>query len=204
MRIDRTRLAEVRRQIRDACPGEGVEVKHLGDEVWLVSANTPSPFLMAEVLERVLGCKIQLDCTDSGQYWKDGGAWRGSYCSHLRFRFAPGSRIMAGVFIEDLPPPPPPSADCVYFIDAGDLIKIGRSADPIRRMGTLQAGTGKLLSLLLTIPNGNREREFHERFSRLRARGEWFRKGPELLEFIEAEKKAREVNNGPPDAKQAG
>lgn len=76
----------------------------------------------------------------------------------------------------------------VYFIDDGELIKIGFSHATHQRFGSLQTNHGKKLRLLGTIraEGYKTERELHQRFAHLRERGEWFRKDPELLDFITA------------------
>ena len=178
-------MSQVIRQIRLACDGTAEDVKHLGENVWYVKSSCRSPFRLADAIERGLGCQIELDWSDPDQMWKASGAWRGFDYSHLRFQVP--AAIMEGVFVEDHPVIPP-ADDFVYFIDAGEQIKIGRSANPLRRMETLQASTGTMLSLALVLPDGDREREFHDRFAVLRVRGEWFQKGEELLSFIEEEK----------------
>lgn len=185
MRINQAELARVRKRIELGCPGYTVEVKHLGDHVWLAKADFHSPFLMADAIERALGCQIDLDWTDPGQLWKASGCWRGYNFSYVRF-WVP-SEVMANVFVQEPAAPLPPAADQVYFVDDGDHIKIGRSSKPISRIGHLQASSGKQLTLLLTMPNGNRERQLHRQFAHLRISGEWFEKGPDLMEFIATE-----------------
>lgn len=74
----------------------------------------------------------------------------------------------------------------MYFIAAaGGLIKIGMSKDPQGRLRELQVGSAVALDLLAVMPGGRREEQrTHQRFWHLRERGEWFRPGSELLEFI--------------------
>jgi hypothetical protein len=74
----------------------------------------------------------------------------------------------------------------IYFALCGDKIKIGFAVDPKRRVAHLQGGSPDRLELLATIPGSPRlERQLHHRFKGLRHSGEWFRQGPNLLEFIE-------------------
>lgn len=76
-----------------------------------------------------------------------------------------------------------------YFVRSGDAIKIGHTAVPKSRMGSLQSATPEALDILAMIPNSIvGEWEAHEKFKHLRLRGEWFRAAPELLEFIEVVK----------------
>jgi hypothetical protein len=83
-----------------------------------------------------------------------------------------------------------PSADgwCyVYFIRAGERIKIGRTTDPGQRMRALQTMHHDALSLVLSIPaHAALEDAIHTRFAHLRERGEWFRIEPDLVGFIQA------------------
>lgn len=68
----------------------------------------------------------------------------------------------------------------VYFIRQENLIKIGFSNDVARRRQTLGGG-----SVLATMPGDQfTERALHKKFNHLRAHGEWFRPGAELLDYI--------------------
>lgn len=86
-----------------------------------------------------------------------------------------------------------------YFIQSvmGGPIKIGKSADVLRRLRQFQTGSPFRLRLLLAIPQGEaEEKEMHDLFADLRivdddeegceAGGdEWFRPGKKLLAFID-------------------
>jgi hypothetical protein len=76
----------------------------------------------------------------------------------------------------------------LYFIQAeSGLIKIGQSENPHARLKALQQGTAETLALLKIIPPSPTrltERQIHQKFQHLRVRGEWFRPGPELIDFI--------------------
>jgi hypothetical protein len=77
----------------------------------------------------------------------------------------------------------------IYFgqVASTGLIKIGFSANTERRRREIQAMNGDSFSLLCWIPGGHREEaRLHHRFASLRAHGEWFNPGEELLEFIQA------------------
>jgi len=84
--------------------------------------------------------------------------------------------------------------DCrrVYFIEAGEFIKIGYSSNVGKRMDELSTGCPHDFKLLHDTP-GDRELEadMHKRFRHLRARQEWFRKDPELLAYIKDLKTSR-------------
>lgn len=77
----------------------------------------------------------------------------------------------------------------VYFIEAGDLIKIGFTRSPVGRMRTIKTGCPLPMKLLHHEAGSLKsERELHRRFAVLRVRGEWFRKAPELLAYIKQRK----------------
>ena len=74
----------------------------------------------------------------------------------------------------------PTPASVVYFIQRGDLIKIGYTTNLTARLRALQGDR-----ILLALP-GTRAHEsaLHELFKAHREKGEWFRRTPEILEFI--------------------
>ncbi len=75
----------------------------------------------------------------------------------------------------------------VYFVSAGDRVKIGRATDVGRRFLTLQTAHAADLKLVLAIPaHAALEGAIHRRFAHLKTRGEWFRLEPDLLAFIDA------------------
>lgn len=74
----------------------------------------------------------------------------------------------------------------VYFIRAGDAIKIGFSQSPNARKNELQTGNPEKLQILAIVPTSVlQEHEAHAQFDELRIRGEWFQATPELLQYIE-------------------
>lgn len=75
----------------------------------------------------------------------------------------------------------------IYFIEipGRDLIKIGYSENPSKRLGALQTSHPEKLVLLAAIPGSLKdERRQHERFVHLHVRGEWFRATDDLREHI--------------------
>lgn len=75
----------------------------------------------------------------------------------------------------------------LYFIEAveTEFIKIGRSADPDRRLAQLATGSPNQLRIIGRLGGGaDVERDLHEQFDDLRERGEWFRATPALRAFI--------------------
>jgi hypothetical protein len=79
--------------------------------------------------------------------------------------------------------------DCVcrvYFARKGELIKIGTSVEPERRLQRLQVD-----EVLVTVPGDKRvELAFHALFAGAAVGNEWFRQVPELLSLIESLKAA--------------
>lgn len=74
----------------------------------------------------------------------------------------------------------------VYFLTDGEVVKIGFSSNPKKRVGSIQTGHAKPLTLLGTIvASVMDEMSIHELFSDLRVRGEWFQATPDLLAFID-------------------
>ncbi len=76
---------------------------------------------------------------------------------------------------------------CVYFIRAGESgpIKIGSTVNMAKRLEMLQVGHHRSLKCILKLAGGeDLERKLHGRFRHLHIRGEWFRAGPDLREFI--------------------
>lgn len=75
----------------------------------------------------------------------------------------------------------------LYFIEAvgTEFIKIGRSANPDRRLKQLSTGSPVELRLIGVISGGAEiEKELHKQFDHLRERLEWFRATPELRGFV--------------------
>lgn len=74
----------------------------------------------------------------------------------------------------------------VYFVRAGDFIKIGFAVDVQRRIASLQTGSPMPLTLLATTPGTlDSERAYHKRFDELWERGEWFRAVDPLVSFVD-------------------
>ena len=88
------------------------------------------------------------------------------------------------------PPPPPkkapkPPESWVYFIRAGDHIKIGWARDPKKRIDKFRTGCPFAIELIGVVRGGeDDERAIHDAFRPLRARGEWFRAEPHLLALV--------------------
>lgn len=75
--------------------------------------------------------------------------------------------------------------DFVYFMRAGDFVKIGKSTgNPASRLSSLKTGCPFPIEVIATIPGGlSEERGLHKKFSHIRAHGEWFHATEELLTY---------------------
>lgn len=79
------------------------------------------------------------------------------------------------------------SDDCLYFIQSGIYVKIGRSENPIKRIKEISTGSPEAPKLLCYIKNmGHMEKKMHLAFSewRIRENGEWFYYGDPIKNFI--------------------
>jgi hypothetical protein len=86
-----------------------------------------------------------------------------------------------------VPPSPSGRKGKVYFIRAGDKIKIGFSTRPLDRLKALQTAHPGCLEIIGIMHGAfSLEGRLHEQFSRYRIRGEWFRLSPEIVRYIEA------------------
>ncbi len=76
-----------------------------------------------------------------------------------------------------------------YFIEDSELgqIKIGKSRDVCSRFSDFRCGSPRELRFLCVL-EGDREEELHARFAKLRLRpdGEWFKRAPAIVEFVES------------------
>lgn len=74
----------------------------------------------------------------------------------------------------------------IYFVTDGRAIKIGLARNLAKRMAGIQSATYLRLFLIgsVFLPIAH-EKLFHSRFHHLKIRGEWFRIGRDLLQFID-------------------
>jgi DNA-binding transcriptional MerR regulator len=92
-----------------------------------------------------------------------------------------------------LPGQPRHAQSVVYFIKAGDRIKIGRTTRLPARMDAIATSTPEKLEILLVVAGGDaEEKQVHALFSDDRIRGEWFRSSPRLTQFI-AERRDQDI-----------
>ena len=85
-----------------------------------------------------------------------------------------------------LPVPQQEDGSVVYFVRAGDFIKIGFSKKWRGRLSHLQTGSPLPLELLHAEPGDvAKEQALHRHFKHLHSQGEWFRAAADLLNYIE-------------------
>jgi len=79
-----------------------------------------------------------------------------------------------------------PSNGFIYFIRAGDAVKIGFTrGDPRKRVAALQTGNAEHLRLLTYLAgHSDMEVELHDVLREHRIRGEWFRWTPEVQRVL--------------------
>lgn len=74
----------------------------------------------------------------------------------------------------------------VYFIRAGDAVKIGIASDPHDRLAKLQTAHHQKLELIFVTKGGRaHERTLHKRFKPYALTGEWFRYDGKLRAYLE-------------------
>lgn len=79
----------------------------------------------------------------------------------------------------------------VYFIHAGDLVKIGTAKSVKNRIQALQSGCPHPMRLVHFVSGSKAtEKKFHKLFSHLRRHLEWFSLDGDLLDYL------LEANNG--------
>lgn len=71
----------------------------------------------------------------------------------------------------------------IYFLRAGEYVKIGYSADPAQRVADFQTANPIDLEII-AVHHGSRREEamLHRKFAAHRVRGEWFAADPVILE----------------------
>jgi hypothetical protein len=77
------------------------------------------------------------------------------------------------------------TGEVVYFVRAGEAVKIGRTVNLESRLRSLGTASAVPLELLAAVPGGRQlEAELHREWRHLHIRGEWFRAEAELLRSI--------------------
>ena len=78
-----------------------------------------------------------------------------------------------------------PARHHVYFMRAGDFIKIGTTNNLMRRLMVLQIGCPLPVSLEVAILGGAKlEKAIHDRFLPYRRHGEWFHAADDIQKFM--------------------
>ena len=73
----------------------------------------------------------------------------------------------------------------IYFVRAGEFVKIGQSRNWKDRIATIQTGSPyTVVPLLVLKDHPYLERKLHNRFRNDRFRAEWFHFSPAIREFI--------------------
>jgi hypothetical protein len=73
----------------------------------------------------------------------------------------------------------------IYFLRAGQWVKIGFSTDPTGRFTSLKTALPAPVTCLVSVPGSARlERRLHEIFRKHRGQGEWFKAVPELTRLM--------------------
>lgn len=76
-------------------------------------------------------------------------------------------------------------ATFIYFLRAGEFVKIGQSTRWKNRLATMQTGSPyTIIPLLVLIDDPGLERKLHNRFRADNFRGEWFHMGPAITSYI--------------------
>jgi hypothetical protein len=74
----------------------------------------------------------------------------------------------------------------LYFVRAGDAVKIGRTNNIMARLRNIQAHNHEQINCLLLVKGaGATEKALHRKFAAKRLRGEWFAWCPEIEDEIE-------------------
>lgn len=104
----------------------------------------------------------------------------GRCCADLKWKKTAFGRTALGM------PDTKNTGDIVYFLRAGDFIKIGKATGtPDSRISQLKTGCPFPIEVAATMIGGyDVERSLHKRFAAIRAHGEWFHAASDLLEFI--------------------
>jgi hypothetical protein len=85
------------------------------------------------------------------------------------------------------------SIDDLYFIRAGDAVKIGRAVGVFERMVNMQSNNHLELDCICRLPGrGHEERQWQMYFRDIWIRGEWFDWMPEVADAIECARRDKQ------------
>lgn len=168
-------------QIKDG-PWEGYVADASGFVMALISepGNHPGYFHCSAVGLRSCETKRPVIAEAVGMMMDHLLADHGRCCADLKWKKTASGRKASGM------PDTKNTGDIVYFLRAGDFIKIGKATGtPDSRISQLKTGCPFPIEVAATMIGGyDEERSLHKRFAAIRAHGEWFHAAPALLEFI--------------------
>jgi hypothetical protein len=76
--------------------------------------------------------------------------------------------------------------DHVYFARRGEVVKVGHSTQPEKRLRLLETQSGLALDeVVLTLGGRALEQRYHRRFADHRDKGEWFTMCPEIRDEMD-------------------
>lgn len=103
----------------------------------------------------------------------------------IRLRAEPGSPEFQAEYEAALSGKRTAPQSFVYFMTAGNKVKIGVSKNPRRRLDDLKTGSSRLVSIRYVMPGDRqKERELHTLFAEYRVNGEWFLFTSAIKEWI--------------------
>ena len=94
------------------------------------------------------------------------------------------------------------AGEVVYFVRAGDAVKIGRTTNLAGRLKALATASAVPLELLAAVPGGRQEEARQHRWWRhLHPRGEWFRADEALVRYAREQAAGRPAPEPDPRAR---
>lgn len=87
----------------------------------------------------------------------------------------------------------------IYFVRAGEHVKIGVTRHWKQRVASMQVGSPyTIVPMLVLLGDASLERKLHKKFVSYHFRGEWFRFGEGIRNFIKENKSDCVMGNGSP------
>jgi hypothetical protein len=115
----------------------------------------------------------------------------------IRLRAEPGSPEFDRQYADALAGKKPLAASFIYFMTAGNKVKIGVSRNPRRRLDDLKTGSSRMVSIRYVTPGDRtKEKELHKLFAEHRVNGEWFLFATAIRDWIAADEAARLAERG--------
>jgi hypothetical protein len=95
-------------------------------------------------------------------------------------------RKLLDVALESATPEVRPGGGNIYFVAVDRFVKIGFSTGTYSRIAQMQTGSPFEIVLIADVPGTEQaEQAMHNKFKFLHERGEWFRRDPGLLAYID-------------------